>query len=355
MKHNYNIRLTGYVGGYDFDADYVQYVLDKTEGPVSVLVSSLGGSVAAALRIASMFGEHGDVSVHYAGMNASAATIASMKAKHVSIDRDALYLVHKCSVDHFAWGDMNADQFAEYLKEIEKQIKDLDTIDNTIAALYASRCKKDKSDLLDLMKVGGWMSADEALEWGFVDEITDYADDVALPSREDAVAVINSAGLPMPECFTVSDESLMRRLVKGLKQFLNSQHMKENDCKLFPNVCAMTEKESYDIAEGNVVIPEADMDKVEANINAMRELADDANARLSEISDAKDKADERISALMSEIETLKAQIEALEAEPADDSANVVENGEPIAEDENEISNFISAHKNAEKMFNILNK
>lgn len=355
MKRKYNIRLTGYVGGWDFDADYVQYVLDKTEGPVSVLVSSLGGSVVAALRIASMFADHGDVSVHYAGMNASAATIASMKAKHVSIDRDALYLVHKCSVDHFAWRDMNADQFAEYLKEIEKQIKDLDTIDNTIAALYASRCKKDKSDLLDLMKAGGWMSADEALEWGFVDEITDYADDVALPSRGEAVAVINSAGLPMPECFSVSDESLMRRLLKGLKQFLNSENMKENDCKLFPNICALTEKKSYDIADGNVVIPEADLDKVEAKFTAMRELAEDANTKLSEVTLAKDKAEERISALMSEIETLNAQIKALEAEPAEGSASVVAAGEPITNDENEISNYVSARKNAEKMFNILNK
>lgn len=355
MKRKYNIRLTGYVGGYDFDADYVQYVLDKSNGPVSVLVSSLGGSVAAALRIASMFADHGDVSVHYAGMNASAATIASMKAKHISIDRDALYLVHKCSIEHFAWRDMNADQLAAYIKEIEKQLTDLDTIDNTVAALYASRCKKDKSDLLELMKKGGWMSAEEALEWGFVDEVTDYADDVALPSREEAVAVINSAGLPVPECFSFSDESLIRRLVKNLKQIIAKQQMKESDCKLFPNICALTEKESYDIADGNVVIPEADLDKVEANFTAMRELAEDANTKLSEVTLAKDKAEERISALMSEIETLNAQIKALESEPAEVSASVVAAGEPITNDENEISNFVSARKNAEKMFNILNK
>ena len=103
-QREYQLQLKGYVGGIDFDRNYVDYVLAKNEGkPVHVLIDSLGGSLATALSIASAFRNHGDVSVHFVGMNASAATIASLGAKHISIDASAMYLVHKCSAEFFEW------------------------------------------------------------------------------------------------------------------------------------------------------------------------------------------------------------------------------------------------------------
>ena len=75
----YALHLKGFVGGADFDRNYVDYVLAQHVGkPVNVLIDSLGGSVATALSIASAFRNHADVSVHFVGMNASAATIASL-------------------------------------------------------------------------------------------------------------------------------------------------------------------------------------------------------------------------------------------------------------------------------------
>lgn len=53
---NYHLHLKGYVGGYDFDKNYVDYVLEKNAGkPVAVLIDSLGGSLATALSITSSF------------------------------------------------------------------------------------------------------------------------------------------------------------------------------------------------------------------------------------------------------------------------------------------------------------
>ena len=80
MAHNkYHLHLKGYVGGYDFDSDYVDYVLGKhPEEDVHVLIDSLGGSLATALSIVAAFRNHGNVHVHFVGMNASAATIAPL-------------------------------------------------------------------------------------------------------------------------------------------------------------------------------------------------------------------------------------------------------------------------------------
>src|SRR5574344_758521 len=176
----YNLHLKGFVGGADFDRNYVDYVLAKNAGKeVNVLIDSLGGNLATALSIAAAFKNHGKVSVHFVGMNASAATIASLGAAHISIDKNAMYLVHKCSTAFFEWGSLNSDQFATLIAACEKTKAALDKLDLNCAQLYANRYKRKPEDLLSLMKVGGWLSAKAALDWGFVDEITDLEDEPA--------------------------------------------------------------------------------------------------------------------------------------------------------------------------------
>ena len=212
----YNLHLKGYVGGYDFDRNYVDYVLaQRKDKPVHVLIDSLGGSLATALSIASAFKNHGDVSVHFVGMNASAATIASLGAKHISIDASAMYLVHKCSTEFFEWGDLNADQLATVRDNCEAAIRDLNKLDNNVASMYSAKCSKPQADLLDLMREGGWLTAQEAKAWGFVDEITDLQE--PKPVLTDAVAsAMAAAGMPIPNVPTDSKETLFARFLASI-------------------------------------------------------------------------------------------------------------------------------------------
>ena len=116
----YHLHLKGYVGGYDFDSDYVDYILAKyPDSQVNVLIDSLGGSLATALSIVAAFRSHGNVHVHFVGMNASAATIASMGAKRITMDSSAIYLVNKCSVEFFEWASANSDKLAEIIKVLK--------------------------------------------------------------------------------------------------------------------------------------------------------------------------------------------------------------------------------------------
>ncbi len=137
-KKTYNLHLKGYVGGWDFDSDYVDFVLNKNaDNEVHVLIDSLGGSLATALSIVASFRNHGNVHVHYVGMNASATTIASLGAKHVSIDSSAMYLVHKCSMEFFQWASANADKLRSIIKEAEQMKENLDKMDSNIVEMYA--------------------------------------------------------------------------------------------------------------------------------------------------------------------------------------------------------------------------
>lgn len=225
-KTAYNIQLKGYVGGADFDRKAVDKTLAEHSGkPVNVLIDSLGGSLATGLSISAAFKQHGNVSVHFVSLNASAATIASLGAAHISIDAGAMYLVHKCSMAFFEWGSLNADQFATLIADCEKIKADLDKLDQNVARLYAARCKRKPEDLLDLMKVGGWLSAKEALDWGFVDEITDLEDEPA-PRLTDALAsAMASEGMPIPNIplAEADKESAFGKFLTALTSLFNSK------------------------------------------------------------------------------------------------------------------------------------
>ena len=195
----YHLHLKGYVGGSDFNADDVTATLrSNPDTEVAVLIDSTGGQLSTALTIYSAFRSHGNVHAHFVGMNASAATIASLGAKRITMDASALYLVHKCSMAVFEWASMNADQLQDYITALLKQKTNLDKMDCDVSAMYAARCRKPQEDLLALMKTGGWLTAKEALEWGFVDELTELECDEKPELTEALVHAMAEAQMPIP-------------------------------------------------------------------------------------------------------------------------------------------------------------
>lgn len=200
MARKYDLHLKGYVGGWDFDANYVDYVIkDSTKTEISVLISSTGGSVNTALNVSDAFRRHGNVTVHFVGMNASAATIASLGAKKITIDADALYLVHKASLTVDVWKSLNSDKTQELIESLQKNINTLNKIDLILASAYARRCKKTVAELSQLMAEEKWITAHEAKEWGFVDEVTNYEDDEKTTASALMAEALQNAGLPIPE------------------------------------------------------------------------------------------------------------------------------------------------------------
>ena len=218
----YDLYLRGYVGGADFDSDLVSRTLTKyKDRPVTVLIDSLGGSLATALSIAAAFREHGDVTAHFVGMNASAATIASMGAKNITIDECAMYLVHKCSAEFFQWASLNADQLQDQIDQLTQLKSDLEKMDLNVAQMYARKCKKPVADLLALMKTGGWLTANEAWQWGFVDCLTDNHEDAVPVLTEDLAASMQANGLPLPnmEIKATPTPTGFHKLVEMLSNF----------------------------------------------------------------------------------------------------------------------------------------
>lgn len=333
MKNTqYHLHLKGQVGGYDFDRNYVDYVLARNEGkPVHVLIDSLGGSVATALSIASAFKRHGDVTVHFVGMNASAATVASLGAKHISIDSSAMYLVHKCSMEFFEWGNLNADQLAQLVDHCEDAINDLNKLDNNIAAMYAAKTSKPQADLLNLMKEGGWLNAKEAREWGFVDEITELNEEK--PVLTDAVAsAMAAAGMPIPNVPTESKETAFARFLASIASLFKSRGDAPVTAAADPAASVNEEIETPQTIESTDSISNQTKEAVTV-MNRSYELLGKVlqvegfamgengvtltEAQMQAIEDA-------LSARDRQNADLTAQVEALQANPAEDSHAVID-------------------------------
>lgn len=322
-KTAYNISLKGYVGGSDFDRTTVDRELAKNDGKqVNVLIDSLGGSLATGLSISAAFKNHGNVNVHFVGLNASAATIASLGAAHISIDAGAMYLVHQCSMAFFEWGSLNSDQFSTLIADCEKIRADLDKLDQNVARLYAARCKRKPEDLLALMKVGGWLSAKEAHDWGFVDEITDLADEPA-PRLTDALAsAMASEGMPIPN-IPIADsdrDGVFARFLTALTSIFQS---KSHTPMPTENPAPKTYTQD-------------EYDALNQQLTTANNLADEQKKTIAD-------RDKRI-----------AELEAkLAKTPAEGSKQVVEDAKPgdEAAPKNEVEAFVDTYNSARQLFN----
>lgn len=388
-KTNYQLHLKGFVGGFDFDADYVDYILSKHEGKeVHVLIDSLGGRSNTALSIFSAFKRHGNVNVHFVGMNASAATIASLGAKRITMDASAMYLVHKCSVGFFEWGQLNSDGLQALIDNIEHQKADLDKLDANIAQMYATRCKKEPSELLDLMKAGGWLTAQEALAWGFVDELTDYEDEEAPVLTDTMANAMSAAGIPIPNLpnmkFAQQEQSAFAKFMSMLTQyftnskkneFINSQTSTSNPMKkIFTSICAILACEHLLSNEGKITLDDSQLNSIESAISRDKQTINDLNAQIETLktekqtlADAKAQLEAEKQALASEKQQLEsdkqtltdantqlqAEVTELKKKPADSTSQILDDAQKSQQDLSGMQALFQTRANARELYDMM--
>lgn len=301
---NYDIYINSSIG-WPFSADYVRGELNKCKKkPCNVYISSLGGAVIDALQIRQMFVEHGDVTVHLHGFVASAATIIAMGAKKIVMGEFALFLMHRCSNWVDTWGQMNAEEIADAIKKLEASKNALETIDQTVANIYAARCGKKVKDVAEWMKDAVWLNADDCKQRGLIDEV---CKDEEHPVITDALkGEILACGFPIPE----------NRQEKGTDLSLRS--FLEAMCSLFAHRSATNTQTTKDMNTEN-----KDYKNVLAALKADSITTSDGKAVLSdEQMNALDTRLSTLSALEKENAELKARVSALEKNDGEETNHI---------------------------------
>ena len=287
----YNINIDDYIGRWGYSKQYIRNQLAGLKGkPVNVRISSLGGSVEHGLDIRQQFLDHGDVTAYLYGLVASSATIAALGAKKVCISKYCMFLVHKVSNWVDAWGQMNADQIQELIDDLKENKLQNDKFDLVLAQMYANKCNKQIDEILDTLKAGRWLTAQEALEYGFVDEIIEDAkeDKVNLASFTDKLNVLGFPALPQMDNKEDKESGWFQRIMEKLDAFSpllkseNSTHlinliMKKDYQKV--NAILNVEGLEFD-KDGKVTLTEAQVKALNEKVDALEKEASDKQAEV---------------------------------------------------------------------------
>ena len=257
----YIIDLFGDITNWGYSRNYIKYYLDQAgKNPVRLRVTSFGGNVNEAIAISKLLEEHGDVTVEFIGFNASAVTWMAFGAKRIVAYEDTLWLAHKSSVAVSFYGAFNADSIEEKIKELQDKKQMAEALDLIIAKKYADYTGKTIEEIFGLMGESKWLTAQEAKDWGFINEV--------LPGKMNknssaATNLFEAMGLPpVPEVKTdnTKEDTLVNRIVDGIKGIFKNEDTNHDKIintvmnKEFLSVNKVLNIEGFEVADNKVTL-----------------------------------------------------------------------------------------------------
>lgn len=125
-----------------------------------VNINSGGGSVMAGQEIYSLLHGRQDVEIHIQSLAGSAASVIAM-ANTCKMSPVATIMIHNVSMSG-ASGDYH---------DMQKNAEILKTMNSALAEAYVTKTGKTKDEILKMMDKETWITASQALEMGFIDEV----------------------------------------------------------------------------------------------------------------------------------------------------------------------------------------
>lgn len=175
-----DILLYGFIGGWNpetgesMDAAHIAARLEQLRDreQVTVGINSLGGLIAEGLAIYNLldnFPKPVVVEIH--GIAASMASAIAMAGNPVRIPENGLLMLH------------NPEDFvAGTAEEMRRAAELLEKLGGSLASIYAKKTGLQLRKVQQLMDEETWLTAEEAIDLGFADELMGAIDAAAFPA-----------------------------------------------------------------------------------------------------------------------------------------------------------------------------
>lgn len=159
------ITIYGPIGDYWFtestSASDVKKALKDNESKEIILnLNSGGGDAFDGIAIYNQLKKHdAKIIVNIDGFAASAASVIAMAADELYMGTGTMMMIHEAST--FAWGTK---------KEMKATLNALEGLDSSLADIYMTRFKGERSEIETFIENETWFTVDEAVSIGLADE-----------------------------------------------------------------------------------------------------------------------------------------------------------------------------------------
>jgi ATP-dependent protease ClpP protease subunit len=234
----------------------VRAKINQADGqPINLTISSGGGSVTEGMGIADLVANYPEETTATGiGLVASIATVVLLAADNVKMTENAFMMIHR----PWSYTMGNAD-------ELEATAELLDKMEAKLLDIYTASVIKRKGDqknlkeiITNMMAAETWLTAQEALEFGFIDEIVKVGE-----KNIDMLPLQNSLNkfLNVPAALltnTKKDDDMGNSILEKIKSLLNNMDEKEEVTNI--------------VEEEKVIEEEPKNDEVEVAISMLKEL-----------------------------------------------------------------------------------
>lgn len=130
---------------------------------ITLRINSPGGDVFDGIAIYNLLKQNqAHITVYVDGLAASIASIIAMAGDTIKIAENAMMMIH----NPWTMAVGNANDMRDIADRLEK-------VGGQLIATYAKRTGMDEQEIADLMEKETWMTAEEAMDWGFVDSMVE--------------------------------------------------------------------------------------------------------------------------------------------------------------------------------------
>jgi ATP-dependent Clp endopeptidase proteolytic subunit ClpP len=152
--------------------------------PMEIRINSAGGSVFDGMAIYNTLrGREANVRVHVDGLAASIASVIAMAGKEIVMEPGSMMMIH--NPWNITIGDADDHRNSAEL---------LDKVRDSLVAAYERRTGLSRAELTTLMDQETWMSAEEAVAFGFADRVGEESVQAAAWQSHDLSAFVNVPG-----------------------------------------------------------------------------------------------------------------------------------------------------------------
>jgi ATP-dependent Clp endopeptidase proteolytic subunit ClpP len=300
-----DVYLYDEVGSYGVSAkEFVNDIKLLKGKDIYLHVNCVGGEVFDGMAIYNTLKKYkGKVVAYIEGIAASMGSIIPLAADEIIMSENSLYMIHN------AWGGAMGEA-----SDMRKTANLLDKLSSEIANIYSKKTGLPMSQLEEMMDEETWFNSEEALQYGFIDRVSD--------------AVMVAAKYDMSKFKNKTQKEIVNQFNNNKKGKKMTEELKSWFGKKVEEIVAAVKGDvtPTEVPEVNVIL--ADNEEISNKLSELESKVSEVNT----LSEAKD----------TEISELKAEVERLTSKSNAKGTDITTESDPeVVETKEEVSNEVA--------------